>query len=110
MAFVHSTQLALGDLATAGGFVVVYTVPDGKRAILRNAYIWNAAGANLLFDVRNHAANGEYAWVLRQAPLGDGLLDKWDFWAILNEGDQLELYTSHQPLYYWINGTELSLP
>lgn len=92
MATVYSTQFVLALHACTGGADVVYTVPAGKVAVLRDLELLSTGSGNFMFV----SVNG-IAQIARNNSTVGGTTAQWTGRVVLNAGDTLE-----------VNGTNLS--
>lgn len=107
---VHSTQLGAAD-AIGTGAVTLYTVPAGKRAILKNVTVKNnATSASYILLTFMHGATtlGYHDIQLTAAPT-DGDSKSVAVWIVLNPGDSVHAVAHLSSLSCILSGTELTL-
>jgi hypothetical protein len=89
---VHSTQLGANGAIAAGG-ATLYTVPAGKRTILKSVVLQNnAAGANRIILRIDLVGGGNMSWGVTVGAAG-GASESMviDCWIVLNAGDVLKV-------------------
>lgn len=107
---VHSTQLG-ADLTLGTGATTLYTVPAGKRTIVKSIVVCNGnAAANFVgFGVIRAGvtiANFRY-FVAATSTSGDTVSDLP--WIVLNAGDQLLAQAHLASVSVIVSGAELGL-
>jgi TolB-like protein len=92
---VHSTQLAAKSGVGTGG-TVVYTVPSGKRTIVKSIWVRNVNAAAQHLGVQYVVAGGQLPelviYLAATGSNGDSVLVLP--WTVLNAGDQIKLFPS----------------
>lgn len=107
---VHSTLLAAG-LEAGTGPNVRYTVPAGKRTILKGVSGYNSfAGFNRLYVVLMSGATPvSYLMLPLDANGTLGEAKNETPWQVLNAGEHLATDALHGSVYFWLSGAELTL-
>lgn len=105
---VRSTQLALG-LLPGGGYTTVYTVPAGRRTIVKELSFVSGASGVLAVQVDDGSTPRQV--VLRYSPALPASVDTViPRWFVMNAGDELQIYYANSnALQYLVSGTELVL-
>lgn len=105
---VRSDQLFAGRV-TSTGLTSLYTVPVGKRTIVKwfSGYNGTAALLDLILLTTNPGGNATYA---RNPTLAVGATMGGATWLVLNEGDQLQAFAGAEPFDVHAHGAELALP
>ena len=107
---VHSTQLGLALTIGTGG-TTLYTVPAGKRTIVKSVVLQNlnAAAAQATIAIYNGAT--ELAqWGVHLAAAGaagDSNADQ--IWVVLNAGQRLKVFAGAASCSAVASGSELAL-
>jgi hypothetical protein len=107
---VHSARLGAG-VVTGAAVVTAYTVPAGKRTILKGvtAFNTNAAVNNLYIELFVGGALVA-VWRVRCAATGNDGDSKSELpWIVLNVGDQIKVDCNAASMYYILSGAELDL-
>ncbi len=86
MATLRATQLFEGT-ASSGSFVTKYTVPTGKRIILRDSAFSNTTGTSTLVLL---AVNGN---TIASTTLAGSASSELSHWIVLNAGETLDIAT-----------------
>lgn len=107
---VHSTRLGyVTNLGTGG--TTFYTVPSGKRTIVKCIHVFNQTGsANRALIIGG--AGGANVWVeaIHLAAIGsDGESKFTEPWYVLNVGDTIAGIADHANVTVSVHGTELDI-
>jgi hypothetical protein len=107
---VHSTQLGAVQNA-AIGLHTIYTVPSGKRTIVKSVWLRNTAAAAQTATIRFNLATGAIVqlFVPLAASPGAGSSVLLTPWVVLNVGDVFQLGASATGIDGIASGAELSL-
>lgn len=105
---VRSKNLARGNQNLAASTpVVIYTVPDGETAIVKEVCLTAQSGgasAVYLTSVRSGAKSDFLRWDVG----ANGQVHVASRWLVLHAGDQIEIVASTAGIRHWhISGTEL---
>lgn len=107
---VYSTQLGAGAFA-AGSYSTVYTVPTGKRTILKSMWLRNTFnGANIAKVNLSTVAHGNvyfYTNLATSGAAGDTALIP--LWVVLNVGDIIKIEPTQSNVEAIFSGAELIL-
>lgn len=107
---VYSTQLGAGSFA-AGSYSTIYTVPTGKRTILKSLWVRNTyAGANICKINCDTVAHGNvyfYFPLTTSGTSGDTVLVP--LWVVLSAGDILKVEPTQSSVELIASGSELIL-
>jgi len=105
LAALRCTQLAAGSINTTTA-TTVYTVPTGKRAIIKFVTAMNTTNATRDLQMRLNSIGT--IWHMQLAAYGSaGDEARVNFWVVLNAGDQLKLSTvTAGQVDYTISGSE----
>jgi hypothetical protein len=107
---VHSARLGYDSaLGTTG--VTLYTVPSGKRTIVKCITAFNATGsANRVLVIGEVSGNNAFVEGLHLAAIGsDGESKTILPWHVLNAGDTIAAVADHSSVSVAVSGTELDL-
>lgn len=111
MSQVRSTKLFLVDLPASPSVVTVYTVPAGRRTVLKTWRVFNVSG--VASDVGLHilqASDGVDMNISYHPGTPDLTIINDDTWLVLDPGDELIIHASHGPVFSTAAGFELDLP
>lgn len=101
---VRSARLAAGN--APAGTTTLFTVPAGKTFIVKDIRAANTSGANTNFIIT--ATSGtNFCWLLQGVAAVNQTYSVTPTFLVLEPGDQLLLFTSAQPMQFWISGAEL---
>lgn len=103
MARVYTELLAAGVNAT-GALAVVYTVPVGKVAVVRDVVMIHFNGSPAAVYLTTNGPGGSHPVIDGQHDLGSGDARHWDGRQVLAAGDQLELSANVANARYRITG------
>jgi hypothetical protein len=92
MAELRIAQLARGA-ATSSSYVTVYTVPAGRRVILKNLNLRNQSGAASNVQVNTTGVADLLAFPLTAGGTVGGNASI-DMWVVLNAGDTIRIAVS----------------
>lgn len=107
---VHSTQLGGGaNLST--GATTLYTVPSGKRTIVKSLYLHNRAGsANRVTIIFHSSTLGSVVFAVTPGASSSATESLFqELWAVLNAGDYISVNPASSGMDVLVSGTELSL-
>lgn len=107
---VHSVQLGANSLITTTG-VTLYTVPSGKRTILKSLIIENlhTATQRVIVTVKNGGTT-KVQWVIWPAAgSSNGETVVQTLWVVLNVGDDIEIKPALGNVEAIASGAELDL-
>lgn len=102
---VHSNQLGKST-AVGTSLVTLYTVPTGRRTILKSVAVINLNGAAVRIVMR---LAGVYQTMHLAAATAAGESQEFSCWIVLNAGDKVEVSTSAATAYAIASGSELVL-
>lgn len=102
MASVYSVRMGLGTVAAAG-YVVVYTCPASKTAVVRDVEVTPVTGAvtTVGLDINGTAVVLSYAGGPSYVTL------RWQGRIVLHPGDTLKMFSVGGDSHYCISGYEL---
>lgn len=107
---VRSIQL-YGGQGTVGSSALVYTVPTGKRTILKSVVATNRNASACLVEVNAFDGSTQImaldAYLAAAGTEADMLV--LEPWAVLEEGQTVQLYVQRSTTYVVISGAELTL-
>lgn len=102
---VHSKQL--GKSTSIGtSLVVLYTVPTGRRTIVKSVAVINTNGAAQRITMK---FAGVYQTMHLAAATAAGESQEFQCWIVLNAGETLEISTGAATAYAIASGAELIL-
>lgn len=107
---VHSTQLGGGSYAS-GSYHSVYTVPAGKRTIVKGLWIrnTNAAAQVVAINCDTVSFGNVYFYYHLAAAGSSGDSQYFDIWIVLNAGDVLKVGPGASNADVIAAGAELTL-
>lgn len=107
---VHSTQLGHGTAITTAGSVI-YTVPAGKRAIVKSVALLNLyAGTNRVLVNFTLAAGGSVYLATTLGAFASATESiQLNTWVVLNPGDKIEIDPGSGNVTAIASGAELTL-
>lgn len=107
---VHSTQLGYG-VALSTGVHSIYTVPSGKRTIVKGILLQNlGAGTNRVVLNLVRAGGGTVQWgVTLGANASATESMNYQTWFVMNEGDELQVDPISYTLDVLVSGAELTV-
>jgi len=103
---VWSTLLCSFKLTTASSWTTVYTVPAGKRLILREAGIQNLSGVSSAAGLSD---NNQYSFWQQVAVAAGGVFTV-PLWEVFNAGDIIQFIVTNQPWTVRLSGQLLDTP
>jgi hypothetical protein len=108
---VHSTRLAAVGVHGAGS-TLIYTVPAGKRAIVKSVVVANEAAAanHVSFSIVFGGGTGGFFACQPTASPGAGDTVYLLPWIVMNPGDELHVTVAVNSASILVSGTELTLP
>lgn len=89
MAALRSAQAFIGNVTTVAP-TTVYTVPAGKRFVLKHVTVQNTTGLSKNVQLRLGGIGTIYNWQLTAYGSG-GDRAASNFWIVLNAGDTIQL-------------------
>jgi hypothetical protein len=109
---VSLASLQLGHAASLGtGGATIYTVPAGKRTILKSVLLQNSyAGSNRVILTLHLAGGANIGWGLTLGTSGtatESLI--WLPWIVMMAGDYLTVAPTNSPIQVLASGAELSV-
>jgi hypothetical protein len=107
---VHSVRLGFVTNLGTGG-TTLYTVPAGKRTIVKCITVFNQTGsANRVLVIGEAAGNNVWVEALHMAAIGsDGESKTIEPWHVLNVGDTIAAIADHANCTVAVSGAELDL-
>lgn len=107
---VHSTQLGAHTGITTAG-VTLYTVPAGKRTIVKSVcFQSHAAASQRVFIVFSSATAGDIALGVTVGAIGSATESmNYECWVVLNAGDKLKVVPVSDNVDAIASGAELVL-
>lgn len=105
---VHSTQLAFGT--ESGGPNLRYTVPSGKRTIVKGVSAFNTDAAFNRFYLEAFTSGGTLLAIMSFTLDAFGTLGESrneQIWQVLNAGETIKTDALHASIYFAISGAEL---
>ena len=86
----------------------IYTVPSGRTTILKGV-AWNNGGgtSSYLFVWLKRAADSALCVLWARNSLPNGTIGQEQMWAVLEEGDKLQVLAGHSGITLVLSGTEL---
>jgi hypothetical protein len=104
----RSSQLFAGNLGP--GFTVPYTVPVGRRTILKSVQLYHA-GSNTAVEGAVVPVSGGGGWyAARLINVAQGVQVEWNGWVVLEEGDGIAAVnngSTSAEFFAWASGAEL---
>jgi hypothetical protein len=106
---VHSTQLGANGAIAAGG-ATLYTVPAGKRTIVKSIVLQNnAAGANRIILRIDLVGGGNFSWgVTVGAASGASESMLIECWLVMNAGDVFKVNPTSSFVEALVSGAQLT--
>lgn len=103
---VYSTLLWQGPVPTSN--TVVYTVPAGITAVVRDAEWFNVSGGALSANVSSIVSGFSNAVPISVQNLASGASQQWKGRAVFPAGSQLEVVATGTGLYLVLSAYQLS--
>jgi hypothetical protein len=103
---VYSSLFVSAKVTVAGSVQTLYTVPTGKRAVLKEAAIQNVSGGvsgAALLDVNDYA-------VWQQLSVAAGAVFTVPLFEVFDTGDLIQALVINQPWTFRLSGYLLTLP
>jgi len=111
MAVLRSRRLAVHSQAADGGNELVYTVPGGFRAILRELHICNEGGnAATGIDVFIAPSGASFVVSLWKGDLAAGVIHHESRDLVLESEDLIRCLSPVAGLTVYLSGAEVSIP
>lgn len=107
---VHSTQLGAAAAVGVAG-VTVYTVPAGKRTILKGIWLRNTGGAANVAKLELTLVGGTsvFFYVNLDVSANAGNTVFLNLWVVMNAGDALKMTAAVNSVNIIASGAELTL-
>lgn len=107
---VHSTRL-IGQTGLTAGTTDLYTVPTGKRTIVKSILIVNADAAAKRIVLKARASGVDFCfWVFYCAAVAtNGEQQFLEPWTVLNAGETIRLAAAGSACTVVVSGAELTL-